>query len=1009
MATIEFWIGKSGTAKTATAIKLLNDELTQNGFMSARYILPTVGTKLEIERRYFDTAKNTLLNDPINIFYAFTQEVARREIENKTPISDITRHLLLKKIVKETELDFFKNSSKFNGFIDELSLIIDELKVQMVDSVTLKSASEKINEKEHKSYAKKLKELATLYENYQNMLISHDFYDREGLMWIAAETIKKDKSVLKGLNTVIFDGFSRLTPIQIHFIKVLVRNIKRIILIFDYDQDGKYTKYTPETDTMEDIEKYFEELGVPVKKRYFEEQKKKESNLDILKDNIFKNSPASADVDDQSVKIIESPYSLAEAEEIAVTIKELLSSKKYNLGDIACVARNISELHNTYYNTFSRYELPLESPKKPIISTNSGKIVHNFISLKLMGVRAEHLFKLLKSAAFDFTYEDICVIEEDMKRTKKARSNNDFKEKIISHYDIEKIKNEEVKNVALDILTAVNAINEENYSTEIENFMDEYIKSKTTNSTDIKVCATISETLSTLSNSGNKIGLGNLRNCLEIFCDILSKETIDIKEHNATIPFLNMNSIGGQKFKVVFIVNMQHGALPSFTAESPILMDYERDENLKNKTGLSITMRKDQEKDEMSLFCRAINCATDELYLSFFTGDIDGERMEVSDYVHEIKKILPKTYENRGRYTFEDVALNFKNSATIEDFVERSILNFGTHTAEKADFLKDTFPEYFEVFCEALQDRTEKLQQIVDSEYTKHYAEKAYSATELECYISCEYKWFLRHALDVQPLKYDFTILERGTIVHDVLKETFEHFKNKSENSSLKLADFDLDDILTFSVNVLQQELPNYLPSGGDDEYFYKIAFEELKGQTEKFITREYKLSDVVKTHATAFEHKFKDVSIGHVKVKGVIDRIDIADDDPKTAIIVDYKINKTPKNSDVTNIRKLQGLLYILALQKTGEFSNILGCSFLSVNKEDIKFLKDDAQKYYESVYDKTFKYFNAEEWKELLTKCEDKIEKLYQEITAGKIQRTGKEKKECGSCEYLNLCQEN
>ena len=1009
MAVVEFWIGKSARAKTGTAIELLNHEITRNGIFSARYIVPTVGTKLELEKRYFETANRTLLNDPINIFFKLTQEVASREIKHKHLLNDTMRRLFLKKVINDTELDFFKESSKSNGFIDELGYIIDELKVQMVESHEIMLASEKIDEKGHRTYAKKLKELAMLYENYQNTLIHNGFYDREGLMWIAAETIKKDKSVLKDLNTVIFDGFSRFTPIQTHFIKILARNIGKVILIFDYDNGGG-SKYMPEADTMEALEEYFvRKLEIPVKKRSFGNEESKNGNLTFLKDNIFESSPKKSTEDDTTVKIIESPYPLAEAEEVAVTIKKMLREKRYELNDIACVARNASDLHYTYYYTFLKHGIPLQMPKTQLISTGSGKIIHDFISLKLMGFRAEYFFKLLKSAAFSFQYNEICKIEEKMKQAKKARSNSDFLEKFISDKDIEKIENEDIKKAAFDIFNAVNDITESNYQSEIVNFMKKHIIDKTTNLIDIKVCDTITDRLKEVKLSDQKIGLGNLEDRLNMLCEICAKETVCIEKGNRHIPFLSAQSVGGQKFKVLFLVNLQHGAFPSFTSESPILMDYERDEHLKNKTDLSITMRKEQEKDEMSQFFHTLNSATEKIYLSYHRYDIDGEPLEISDYIHEIAHILPATYANRKRTTFEEMARDFEYSTSVENFVERTVLNFGKNITKEIDALKEEFPEYFQIFNDTINTKADTAENIADDIYYEYYQTKPYSPTELECYIFCRYKWFLSKALRATPTAYDFATKERGTVAHAILNKTYRHFQELSANLYVNLSDFELETVLSYANDAVPDEISKFLSSSGDEEYFYNIALEELRGQIKRFLTREYENSKNARMFPKEFETDFNKMSIGDVKIAGKIDRIDVLNDNDKVMAITDYKLNKTPSATDFKKMEKLQGLFYILALQKKYSDSEILGCSFLSINKTDISFFKDSASECYNTINEKSTNKFSDEEWRALLEGCKEKLAELHRDIAEGKIQKTGKEKKECRNCEYLNLCKEN
>ncbi len=69
--------------------------------------------------------------------------------------------------------------------------------------------------------ARSWRELGSLYREYQEHVIQAQLYDNEGIMWIAAECLQKDPALFTELRCLILDGFARLTPIQVEFLRRL--------------------------------------------------------------------------------------------------------------------------------------------------------------------------------------------------------------------------------------------------------------------------------------------------------------------------------------------------------------------------------------------------------------------------------------------------------------------------------------------------------------------------------------------------------------------------------------------------------------------------------------------------------------------------------------------------------------------------------------------------------------------------------------------------------------------
>ncbi len=136
--------------------------------------------------------RSGLLGDPLTTFFNFAEEVAQRANVRGQQLSELQKYLLLKRKVRDAELSYFERARRYPGFVQTLSEAIDEFKVHMVWSEELLKAAEAAREHRFPDLAQKLAELGGLYQSYQQQVIAAQFYDSEGIMWIAAECLQHD-------------------------------------------------------------------------------------------------------------------------------------------------------------------------------------------------------------------------------------------------------------------------------------------------------------------------------------------------------------------------------------------------------------------------------------------------------------------------------------------------------------------------------------------------------------------------------------------------------------------------------------------------------------------------------------------------------------------------------------------------------------------------------------------------------------------------------------------------
>ena len=205
-----------------------------------------------------------------------------------------------------------------------------------------------------------------------------------------------------------------------------------------------------------------------------------------------------------------------------------------------------------------------------------------------------------------------------------------------------------------------------------------------------------------------------------------------------------------------------------------------------------------------------------------------------------------------------------------------------------------------------------------------------YSVTELETYAKCPFQYFVNNVLKFRVEEDDaedeLSNLARGSLLHDVL---FEFYNNRREDPPIEqcfeAAKRQLDGILdTKSEERRNQRTENPI---GEDNLFWETDIGKLRVALHKWLEAERNYDLPVTPHY--FEASFgqdqesKDpelgcttpISIGEVRMKGKIDRIDIGNG---AFNVIDYKTgSSTIRMPEILSGRSLQLSIYLQIAKK--------------------------------------------------------------------------------------------
>ena len=183
-----------------------------------------------------------------------------------------------------------------------------------------------------------------------------------------------------------------------------------------------------------------------------------------------------------------------------------------------------------------------------------------------------------------------------------------------------------------------------------------------------------------------------------------------------------------------------------------------------------------------------------------------------------------------------------------------------------------------------------------------------FSATQLENYAKCPYKYFVENVLRLETITgpvEELEAFEYGSLIHTILYEFYTKLKEKgiilsncsdddfktAENLLFKIAGQKFDELkLSPELSFYEREKLLGINNRRTQSLLYKFL-EEERTNDSGYIPLFFEMSfGKVKNQSKSSKKFNESVNAGKIKLKGKIDRIDINEEE-KTLKVVDYKL----------------------------------------------------------------------------------------------------------------------
>ncbi|MEX1230853.1 MAG: PD-(D/E)XK nuclease family protein [Planctomycetaceae bacterium] len=441
-----------------------------------------------------------------------------------------------------------------------------------------------------------------------------------------------------------------------------------------------------------------------------------------------------------------------------------------------------------------------------------------------------------------------------------------------------------------------------------------------------------------------------------------STPLLTAKPASAGVRILSAQTVRHLEVPYLFLPGMNEGSFPNQRRENCLYGEQERVQL--RQLGVPFSVMQMHRHDEMNLFYSVVTRVRKELVVSYSAVDTGGQPLYPSPYVTAVKALFREDRRQVTHYGRLDPIPDAAHVLTAADLRVRAVADVYDKDGQLFRSLLEnepTRPIARNILASAeMAARRSSIDAFSAHEgflserrsldfLRKTFSEDhEYSATELEEYATCPFRFFLTSILKVEPLESpepETDYLRRGIVVHSILSTLLREARDEQQAPR----DWQAEAIAKRFHELVGQKLGQRISESRLHESLNRVEQMLLdewgtiySAQWHDYINAFGQVWDLPPT-PEAFEVAFGTVpeessaesakanvypslKIGtgdrSLSLRGRIDRIDVGEAGDVTVFnVIDYKTGMAPRfnQEDVNSGRALQLLLYTLAVQRLG------------------------------------------------------------------------------------------
>lgn len=998
------------------------DYLKKNKGDRFYYILPNGNLLTKYRKAMIERVEKTF---DINLFTF--DDIADKLIEDNfyTYIDRDMKEAILIHILLELRengrLKYYKEISNKKGFIKMVSNVIGEIKRSLIiPEIYLSKCPD------HPFY----KEIGMIYNEYESWLDESGFIDREGSFFKSLEILKEDNSFFNGLDFIFVDEFFDFRPQEMELLKEITKTQIPIYINMPFYRGENFS-------TLNNTLTILEELGFKIE--FIE--KESQNYYEKMASEIFTSSDTRLEPN-PNIKLVKANNGYLELKKVAEEIKY-----HYNQGarleDMAVVLANPDEYKRILLQVFEEEKIPSTISRDiNLIEIPFIKELIYILELKVNNMDKKATINRIKSNYFSLCKREEREAIEYILRKTHFNTLEDIKN---SNQLLASTYGDIIEETIIKIQEELELIPEiafmEEYIELLQTLLDRHsIEEKTLSIygrvqdynllyrdlMGIEKLKTLIKNLENLTKIFPKeIPLEDFLNLLENY--LQNESIVEIQGNSKGVNILTPVTTRGQAYKVLFIVGLSQGKYPNIMDENFFL----REKNNKELKRIGIDYKNYHEKlDKESLvFSTVVSACTHYLYLTYSENSTGEEKDIPSIFLDEIiQRVEGDKTDEKLKITNVDIDYLIKNDpkqlTTKDEIIKYSLRNyyereFSSEVLPIPSSIEDHF--FSEVnnrlMCQ-LERNEEDFNQYSGNIGEPHiitdirniHRDKAYSISYLESYGKCPYFFLLNNVLNVEEMErelIDFSPLDRGVIIHEVLREYYYNYRNGIKDHVLGVEIFNVDETYDYIVEKINTNMKSL--DLETETNLWKLRIENNANNILNLIKSDldrmakYKKKILPLYFEMDFGRKspfFIEIEGHKIPLRGKIDRIDKYVDEDKY-IIIDYK-NTGYSIRDIEDVEiglSLQLPVYIMSQEDKNVVAAMYG--IVSKGEFDLKIVNVEEK---HLVGRKRKGVVNEKELEELLNQTKVSIKEYIDSIYSGDFSVNPVE---CSPfCVYKDIC---
>jgi ATP-dependent helicase/nuclease subunit B len=821
----EIITGPAGSGKTELLLARHRAALTTGEIGCALWIAPTHRSAAEVRARVLSGGFRGCLQPGVMTFSQFAEQILSASSTEVQPITSLVKRQIIRRLILSRaagdRLKHFGPIAGTSGLTDLVCELISELKTQEIWPEEFQTACET------RGMGPKDRDLLALYSDYQVHLNHRGLYDAEGRFWIARELLRGGaRRPFEALKSVIVDGFADFTRPQHEILQILSQRAESMAISLPLEAGAARTDlFAKPAQTLGLLKKHQPSLSVQAIPR---RERADWPTLGHVEGELFKSprhvKPAATIA---RIEIIEAARAIDELSLVGRRVKQLLLAGDPDNGrpvapsDITVVLRSPAAVASLVAEVFDDLGLPyLLADGRALSQAPALAALVNLVRLHVDDWPYRELTTLLAHNYFQPDWPQwrqgqawstadgvirglqvpygraalLAAVERDAQSTDPktsaaAKTTLKLLERLSEAFD--RLPTEATSAEWADTIATLGAETGVYRAITLD---PESLATTNAAAWDLLIQSLASAERFATPKDG-KPDHYDASSLLDLMLDILRSEQLpEHKDEVGRVRILSPTSVRALAIPYLFVAGLSEQAFPAPPRGDRLYSEseYER----LHAAGLPVVLRAERSQEEMLLFYEVITRATRRLCLSYPGLDDKAQPLLPSPYLIELEQALGREAKH---FRLEDLNPISRTETPASPTDERvlavaqaiELVESPTKAAPLATFGQlaaraDGAPVAQNVIAgldamgsRAIRDAYGPFDGLVTSDAARALlAEKLFpadthwSASRLEQYRGCPYKFFLQNVLtlsQLDELSLDTDALARGSRLHDIL------------------------------------------------------------------------------------------------------------------------------------------------------------------------------------------------------------------------------------------------